>query len=120
MLMMPLLHLAIKDVPVAAIPTALADPVRVSLYAELAAHRYQRNCNAGKKLSALPSRSLRSRSTFVCCAKAGLMKEDATPSKCVTSPGVEIDSRYPGLLPFIARLTGSGGGREETSRPARA
>ena len=103
-LMKPLLHPAIEDVPVAAILHALADPVRVALYAEIAAHGCERNCTtlAGELGAPIPKSTLSQHLRLL--REAGLIKgerhgvEMRNVSRCA-----EIEARYPGLLPSIAR-----------------
>ena len=102
--MKPLIHPAIEDVPVGAILHALADPVRVALYAGIAAEGCERNCTtlAGELEVPIPKSTLSHHLRIL--REAGLIRgerhgvEMRNVSRCT-----EVNARYPGLLPSIAR-----------------
>ncbi len=99
-----LIHPAIEDVPVGAILHALADPVRVALYAGIVAEGCERNCTAlaGELDAPIPKSTLSQHLRIL--REAGLIKSERhgvemrNVSRCA-----EIDAYYPGLLPSIAR-----------------
>lgn len=100
--MKPLIHPAIQDVPLAAILHALADPVRVALFAEIVAQECPRNCT--KLVSVLekpiPKSTLSQHLRIL--REAGLIRgerhgvEMRNTSRCA-----EIEARYPGLIVSI-------------------
>ena len=97
--MKPLIHPAIEDVPLEAILHALADPMRVALFAAIVAQECPRNCTVlvGALDKAIPKSTLSQHMRIL--REAGLIRgerhgvEMRNSSRCA-----EIDARYPGLL----------------------
>lgn len=94
-----LIHPAIEDVPLEAILHALADPVRVALFAEVVAQDNPRNCTTLVSLlhKPIPKSTLSQHMRIL--REAGLIRgerhgvEMRNTSRCA-----EIDARYPGLI----------------------
>ncbi len=97
--MKPLIHPAIEDVPLEAILHALADPVRVALFAEVVAQECSRSCTTlvGVLDKPIPKSTLSQHMRIL--REAGLIRgerhgvEMRNTSRCD-----EIDARYPGLI----------------------
>ena len=100
--MKPLVHPAIEDVPLAAILHALADPVRVALFAKIVAQECPRNCTMLLSVldAPIPKSTLSQHLRIL--REAGLIHgerhgvEMRNAARCA-----EIESHYPGLLPSI-------------------
>ncbi len=100
--MKPLIHPAIEDVPLAAILNALADPVRVALFAGVIAQQDPRNCT---KLGSVLDRPI-PKSTlsqhFRVMREAGLIRGERHGVEMRNSSRhEEIEVYYPGLLTSI-------------------
>ena len=97
--MKPLIHPAIEDVPLAAILHALADPVRVALFAEIVAQECPRNCTMLVSVleNPVPKSTLSQHLRIL--REAGLIHgerngvELRNASRCA-----EIEAHYPGLI----------------------
>ena len=97
--MKPLIHPAIDDVPLEAILHALADPVRVALFADIVAQECPQNCTtlASVLANPIPKSTLSQHMRLL--REAGLIRgerhgvEMRNSSRCA-----EIDLRYPGLI----------------------
>ncbi len=102
--MRPLFHPAIEDVPLEAVLHALADPVRVSILAEIAAASSPMTCSnfLSVEHKAVPKSTLSQH--FQVLREAGLIRshrqgvELRNVSRCE-----EIDARFPGLVPAIIK-----------------
>ncbi len=100
--MKPLVHPRIEDVPVEAILHALADPVRVALYAEIAAQTCAQNCKTVVSVlqKPIPKSTLSQHMRML--REAGLIRgerhgvEMRNTSRCG-----EVETRYPGLIQSI-------------------
>jgi DNA-binding transcriptional ArsR family regulator len=100
--MRPLFHPAIKDVTVEGILHALSDPVRVSIFAEIAASACSQNCSSFLKISEkdIPKSTLSQH--FKILRDAGLIRSERrgvemqNVSRCS-----EIGTRFPGLIAAI-------------------
>ncbi len=100
--MRPLFHPSIDDVTVEGILYALADPVRVAIYADIVNSECARSCSDFLKVSgrAIPKSSLSQH--FKALRDAGLIRgervgvEMQNISRCA-----EIDQRFPGLIRAI-------------------
>src|ERR1700722_9233940 len=100
--MRPLFHPSIADVSVESILHALADPVRVAIYAQIVGTNCSRTCsnfaNVGEKV--IPKSSLSQH--FKALREAGLIRgerrgvEMHNSSRCM-----EIEKRFPGLIAAI-------------------
>ena len=97
--MKPLIHPAIEEVPLGAILYALADPVRVALFAEIVAQECARNCTKLVRVleNPIPKSTLSQHLRIL--REAGLIRgerhgvEMRNTSRCA-----EIEARYPGLI----------------------
>lgn len=98
-LVKPLIHPAIEHVPLGAILHALADPVRVALFAEIVAQDCPRNCTMLLSVldKPIPKSTLSQHMRIL--REAGLIRgerhgvEMRNTARCS-----EIDARYPGLI----------------------
>ncbi|WP_329741725.1 helix-turn-helix domain-containing protein [Dyella sp. A6] len=100
--MRPLFHPAIDDITVEGILHALSDPVRVSIYAKLAALDGAATCTALQQVSdrTIPKSSLSQH--FKVLRDAGLIhSERAGVEMRSTTRCKEIEQRFPGLIPAI-------------------
>jgi DNA-binding transcriptional ArsR family regulator len=100
--MKPLFHPAVEDVTVEGILHALADPVRVAIFAEVVNADCMQNCSQFLRVSerAIPKSTLSQH--FKALREAGLIRgercgvEMRNMSRCA-----EIDQRFPGLVGSI-------------------
>ena len=100
--MRPLFHPSIEDVTVEGILHALSDPVRVAIYAEIAASECPQTCSTFLNVSekTIPKSTLSQH--FKILREAGLIRgerrgvEMHNVSRCA-----EIDKRFPGLIAAI-------------------
>jgi DNA-binding transcriptional ArsR family regulator len=100
--MRPLLHPSIGDVTVSGILHALSDPVRVAIYADLAASSCATTCSNFLKISdrGIPKSTLSQH--FKVLREAGLIRSERhgvemrNVSRCE-----ELNQRFPGLIPAI-------------------
>ncbi len=101
--MRPLIHPEIPDVPLEMILHALADPVRVAIFADIVKQDCSQTCSSfltvGQKT--IPKSTLSHH--FKLLREAGLIRSERRGvemhniSRCA-----EIDARYPGMLAAIA------------------
>lgn len=106
--MRPLFHPAIEEVTVEAILHALADPVRMALYAELVASACPRSCSSlvGVGVTAVPKSTLSQH--FKVLREAGLIRSERRGVEMQNSSRcAEIEQRFPGLLPAILGAHGA-------------
>src|SRR5579871_3196053 len=102
--MRPLIHPSIDDITVEGILHALSDPVRVAIYAELAASTCATICSNFLQVSdrSIPKSTLSQH--FRALREAGLIRSERhgvemrNVSRCK-----EIEQRFPGLLPAILK-----------------
>lgn len=100
--MRPLIHPSIEDVTVEGILHALSDPLRVHIFAEIAAAKCSQNCSTFLELSdrTVPKSTLSQH--FKSLREAGLITSERrgvevhNVSRCP-----EIEAKFPGLLPAI-------------------
>jgi DNA-binding transcriptional ArsR family regulator len=117
--MRPLFHPSIEEITVGAILHALADPVRVALYAEIVASARPRSCSSLMDVSekAVPKSTLSQH--FNVLREAGLIHSERRGVEMQNSSrGGEIERRFPGLVPAI--LAAHSAQRKTASRPTRA
>jgi DNA-binding transcriptional ArsR family regulator len=115
--MRPLLHPSIGDMTVSGILHALSDPVRVAIYADLAASSCATTCSSFLKISdrGIPKSTLSQH--FKVLREAGLIRSERhgvemrNVSRCE-----ELEQRFPGLIPAILSAHRS----EAKARPAAA
>ena len=102
--MRPLFHPSIEDITVEGILHALSDPVRVAIYADIAASECSQNCSNFLRVSekSIPKSTLSQH--FKALREAGLILgerrgvEMHNSSRCT-----EIDRRFPGLIAAIIK-----------------
>ena len=128
--MRPLFHPSIKDVTVEAILHALSDPVRVAIFAEIAAAACPQTCSNFQTVSqkTVPKSTLSHH--FKALRDAGLIRGERQGVEMQnTSRCAEIDQRFPGLIASIVnahkiqmaeqRRAGNGRKRKSAKRRAR-
>ncbi len=100
--MRSLLHPALEDVTVEAILHALADPVRVAIYAAIAGSDCSQICSTFVNITnrGVPKSTLSQH--FKVLREAGLIRSERRGVELHnTSRGAEIDARFPGLIEAI-------------------
>jgi len=100
--MRPLVHPSIEDVSVEGILHALADPVRVAIYAGLAASEHGTSCSAFLQMQdrEIPKSTLSQH--FRALREAGLIRSERIGVEMRnTTRCAEINGRFPGLLPAL-------------------
>lgn len=113
--MRPLFHPAIEEVTVEGILHALSDPVRVTIYAQIAGADCVQTCSHFLEISerAIPKSTLSHH--FKVLREAGLIRGERHGVEMHnTSRCPEINARFPGLLPAILNahtLQSKGAGR---------
>jgi DNA-binding transcriptional ArsR family regulator len=125
--MRPLFHPPIEEITVEAILHALADPVRVALYAEIVASARPQNCSSflGNSEKAVPKSTLSQH--FNVLREAGLIHSERRGVEMKNSSRcAEIERRFPGMIPAIlaahasqqktASRAAHGGRRKPTTR----
>lgn len=115
--MRPLFHPAMEDVPVEAILHALADPVRVAIYADIVGQDCAQNCSTFLHVGERPIPKSTLSQHFRILREAGLIRSEKhgvevrNLSRCA-----ELEQRYPGLVRTIVnahniQLAGTGAKR---------
>jgi DNA-binding transcriptional ArsR family regulator len=100
--MRPLIHPSVDDVTVEGILHALSDPIRVHIFAEIAAAKGSQNCSTFLELSdrTVPKSTLSQH--FKALREAGLITSERRGVEMHnTSRCPEIEAKFPGLLPAI-------------------
>jgi DNA-binding transcriptional ArsR family regulator len=125
--MRPLFHPSIEDVTVEAIMHALSDPVRVAIFAQIAAASCPQTCSNFVNISqkAIPKSTLSQH--FKALREAGLIRGERQGVEMRnTSRCAEIDKRFPGLIAAIVKAhniqlaeTSNGRKRKLTGRKIR-
>ena len=93
-------HPALRDVPLAAVMHALADPGRVAIVRELL--RAKGRALACNEVRLNVSKATRSHH-FEVLRAAGLVRTEAEGTKCMTSlRRSELNKRFPGLLKLVS------------------
>jgi DNA-binding transcriptional ArsR family regulator len=98
----PLFHPSVQDVTVEGILHALADPVRVAIYAGIVGAECSQNCSSFLKVSdkAIPKSTLSQH--FKALREAGLIRGERRGVEMHnTSRCAEIEQRFPGLIMAI-------------------
>jgi DNA-binding transcriptional ArsR family regulator len=106
-IMRPLIHPSIEDITVEGILHALSDPVRVAIYAELAGAKCTNICSNFLQISdrSIPKSTLSQH--FRALREAGLVRSERRGVEMHnTSRCMEIEQRFPGLLPAILKAHG--------------
>ncbi|WP_458071928.1 ArsR/SmtB family transcription factor [Rhodanobacter sp. BL-MT-08] len=100
--MRPLIHPSIEDITVEGILHALADPVRVAIYAELASSACANTCSNFLQVSDrhIPKSTLSQH--FRALREAGLVRSERIGVEMHnTARCQEVEKRFPGLLAAI-------------------
>ncbi len=102
--MRPLYHPEIEDVPLEAILHALADPVRVKIFAGIAHQGCAQSCTAFVNVAEKPIPKSTLSQHFRILREAGLIRSERHGVEMHNiSRAAEMDARYPGLLVAIAK-----------------
>ena len=117
------MHPALEDITVEAILHALADPVRVAIFLQIAGSDSSQNCTTFLEMSeqTIPKSTLSQH--FKALREAGLIRSERQGVELHnTSRCAEIEKRFPGLIPSIVHAhklqakrkarAGSGGKRK--------
>ncbi|MGB9148572.1 MAG: helix-turn-helix domain-containing protein, partial [Acidobacteriaceae bacterium] len=102
--MRPVVHPAIEDVTVEGILYALSDPVRVSIYADIAAQGCPQICSSFLTVSDHPIPKSTLSQHFRVLRENGLIRSERHGVEMRnTTRCAEIEARFPGLMPAILR-----------------
>jgi DNA-binding transcriptional ArsR family regulator len=124
----PLVHPSIEDVSVEAILHALADPVRVAIYARIVGSQFPQSCSSLMTVTAVAVPKSTLSQHFKVLREAGLIRSERrgvemqNASRCA-----EVESRFPGLITAVmsaydaqqnkeARVRGRGDRRKRSAR----
>jgi DNA-binding transcriptional ArsR family regulator len=102
MSMRPLVHPALEDITVEGILYALSDPVRASIFIDIARQQCTQNCSTFLTVSdkAIPKSTLSQH--FKILRENGLIRGERHGVEMrITSRCQELDKRFPGLIPAI-------------------
>lgn len=120
MAMRPLFHPSIEDVTVEGILHALSDPIRVAIYADIAAQECSQNCSTFLTVSdkTIPKSTLSQH--FRALREAGLIRGERRGVEVHnTSRCAEIEQRFPGLIRAIVNAHAIQSEKEAAKRPSR-
>lgn len=123
--MRPLVHPPAADVTVEGILHALSDPVRVAIFAQIAGSECAQSCSDFLSVNekTIPKSTLSQH--FKVLREAGLIRSERHGVEMHnTSRCADLDKRFPGLIPAIAKAhhiqsAGSPGKRRAADRIAR-
>jgi DNA-binding transcriptional ArsR family regulator len=100
--MRPLFHPSIEEITVEGILHALADPVRVAMYADIVAQECSHNCSAFLTVSDKPIPKSTLSQHFRALREAGLIRGERRGVEVHnTSRCAEVEQRFPGLIQAI-------------------
>src|ERR1700754_2115625 len=100
--MKPLFHPSIEDVSVEAVLHALSDPVRVAIFAEIAASQCSATCSAFQNIIDRPIPKSTLSQHFKVLRESGLIHAERKGVEMHnTSRCAEVDARFPGLIRSI-------------------
>jgi DNA-binding transcriptional ArsR family regulator len=100
--MRPLFHPSVEDVTVEAILHALSDPVRAEIFFEIAASNCAQTCSEFLSVSERPIPKSTLSQHFRVLRESGLIRcERQGVEMHNTSRCLEIEKRFPGLIPAI-------------------
>ncbi len=100
--MRPLAHPGIEDIQLEGILHALSDPVRVAIFTNIAGAECAQTCSAFAEVNDKPIPKSSLSHHFKVLREAGLIRSERQGVEMRnTSRCVEIDGRFPGLLPAI-------------------
>jgi len=124
--MRPLIHPSVDDITVEGILHALSDPIRVAIFVDIAASSGGKICANFLQVSqrAIPKSTLSQH--FKALREAGLIRGERHGVEMTnTSRCLEIDRRFPGLIPAILKAHAlqsagrSGATTLDAAKPAR-
>ncbi len=121
--MRPLTHPALEDITVEGILHALADPVRVAIYADIVAQDCSQNCSTFLTVRdrAIPKSTLSQH--FKVLREAGLIRSERRGVEMLNvSRCAEVETRFPGLISSIASahaIQSQGQARKAAKKTAR-
>ncbi len=119
--MRPVFHPSIEDVTVEGILHALSDPLRMAIFAEIAASGCSRNCSDLLRISQkdIPKSTLSQH--FRILRDAGLIRSERRGVEMQNSSRCgEIDARFPGLIAAIIKAHDAQSRPRRAAAPARA
>jgi DNA-binding transcriptional ArsR family regulator len=100
--MRPLFHPALQDVTVEGILYALSDPVRVAMYAEIAAQPCTQKCTTLRAVMGRPIPKSTLSQHFRILRESGLVHAERFGVEMRLTPRcAEIETRFPGLISAI-------------------
>lgn len=100
--MKPLFHPSIDDLSVESVLHALSDPVRVAIFAQIAASQCSATCSAFQNIAEHPIPKSTLSQHFKVLRESGLIRAERKGVEMHnTSRCAEIEARFPGLLPSI-------------------
>lgn len=100
--MRPLVHPSIEDVSVEAILHALADPVRLAIYARIIGSQSSRSCSALMTGTAVDVPKSTLSQHFKVLREAGLIRSERLGVEMQNSSRcAEVEARFPGLVPAV-------------------
>jgi len=98
----PLFHPSIENVTVEAILHALADPVRVALFARIVGSKSAQSCSALMTVTAIAVPKSTVSQHFKVLREAGLIRSERRGVEMQNAPRcAEIESRFPGLIAAV-------------------
>ncbi|MGB6133561.1 MAG: helix-turn-helix domain-containing protein [Acidobacteriaceae bacterium] len=117
--MRPVVHPAIEDVTVEGILYALSDPVRVSIYADIAAQGCPQICSSFLTVSDPPIPKSTLSQHFRVLRENGLIRSERHGVEMRnTTRCAEIEARFPGLMPAILRAHAIQHAQPQSKKPA--
>ena len=118
--MRPLFHPAPDDITVEGILHALSEPVRASIFAEIAAASSPKTCSNFLivRERSIPKSTLSQH--FKALREAGLIRSERQGVEMRnTSRCAEIDARFPGLIAAIVKAHARQTRKDKSARPAK-
>ncbi len=114
--MKPLFHPSIEDVTVESILYALSDPVRVAIFAQIAASSGGQTCSSFLTVNDKPIPKSTLSQHFKVLRESGLIRGERHGVQMQnTARCQEIEKRFPGLLPSIVQALKNQSERRPTS-----
>ena len=100
--MRPLSHPAVQDISVEGILHALSDPVRATIFMQIASADCARTCSAFQQMGERTVAKSTLSQHFKVLREAGLIRSERKGVELQnTSRCAEIEARFPGLIPAI-------------------
>jgi DNA-binding transcriptional ArsR family regulator len=117
--MRPLFHPSVEDITVEGILYALSDPVRVSIYADIAAQECTQNCSVFRKVSDKPIPKSTLSQHFRILRENGLIRGERHGVEMRNTPRcAEVEGRFPGLIRAILNAHAVQSAEELAMKPA--